>query len=99
MDTHWRVDYTNDGVKKDVFKITETGTAQYTFGPSLTLSGKEASSTLSGEDASFGVSGDDVQAKNGWDNGKQLGQVVNGQGKGLDWSTSGNKDQSVVRLP
>jgi predicted phosphodiesterase len=75
--------YTNDGVKRDVFKITKTGTAQYTFGPSLTLSGKEASSTLSGEDASLGISGEDVQAKNGQDNGKQPGQV-NGQGKGLD---------------
>jgi hypothetical protein len=75
--------YTNDGVKRDVFKITKTGTAQYTFGPSLTLSGKEASSILSGEDASLGISGEDVQAKNGQDNGKQLGQV-NEQGKGLD---------------
>ena len=33
--------YTNDGVKRDVFKITKTGTAQYAFGPSLSLSGKE----------------------------------------------------------
>jgi predicted phosphodiesterase len=33
--------YTNDGVKRDVFKITKTGAAQYTFGPSLTLSGEE----------------------------------------------------------
>ena len=32
--------YTNDGVKRDVFKITKTGTAQYNFGPSLSLSGK-----------------------------------------------------------
>lgn len=31
--------YTNDGVKRDVFKITKTGTAQYSFGPSLSLSG------------------------------------------------------------
>ena len=31
--------YTNDGVKRDTFKITKTGTAQYTFGPSLSLSG------------------------------------------------------------
>jgi len=77
--------YTNDGVKRDVFKITKTGTAQYTFGPSLSLSGEEASSTLSGEDASLGISGDDdeVQIKNGQNNGKQLEQV-NGQGEGLD---------------
>ena len=32
--------YTNDGVKRDVFKITKTGTAQYNFGPSLSLSGE-----------------------------------------------------------
>ena len=32
--------YTNDGVKRDVFKITKTVTAQYNFGPSLSLSGK-----------------------------------------------------------
>ena len=32
--------YTNDGVKRDVFTITKTGTAQYNFGPSLSLSGK-----------------------------------------------------------
>jgi len=32
--------YTNDGVKRDTFKITKTATAQYTFGPSLTLSGQ-----------------------------------------------------------
>jgi hypothetical protein len=77
--------YTNDGVKRDVFKITKTGTAQYTFGPSLSLSGEEASSTLSGEDASLGISGDDdeVQTKNGQNNGKQLGQDI-GQGEGLD---------------
>ena len=75
--------YTNDGVKRDVFKITKTGTAQYTFGPSLSLSGKEATSTVSGEDASLGISGDEVQTKNGQNNGKQLGQV-NGQGEGLD---------------
>ena len=76
--------YTNDGVVRDVFKITKTGAAQYTFGPSLSLSGKEATSTVSGEDASLGISGDDeVQAKNGQNNGKQLGQV-NGQGEGLD---------------
>ena len=75
--------YTNDKVQRDVFKITKTGTAQYSFGPSLSLSGKQASSTLSGEDASVGISGGDVNAKNGQDNGKNLGQA-NGQGKGLD---------------
>ena len=37
--------YTNDGVKRDVFKITKTLTAQYNFGPSLSLSGDEASPT------------------------------------------------------
>jgi len=75
--------YTNDGVKRDVFKITKTGTAQYNFGPSLSLSGEAASSTLSGEDTSLGVSGGDVEVKNGQDNGKQPGQVK-GQGQGLE---------------
>jgi predicted phosphodiesterase len=32
--------YTNDGVKRDVFKITKSTTAQYNFGPSLSLSGE-----------------------------------------------------------
>ena len=32
--------YTNDGVQRDVFKITKTLTAQYNFGPSLALSGE-----------------------------------------------------------
>jgi hypothetical protein len=32
--------YTNDGVQRDTFKITKTGTAQYAYGPSLTLSGQ-----------------------------------------------------------
>jgi len=32
--------YTNDGVQRDIFKITKTGETQYTFGPSLTLSGQ-----------------------------------------------------------
>ena len=75
--------YTNDGVIRDVFKITKTGTAQYTFGPSLSLSGKEAALTVPGDEGSLGLSGGDLQTKNSQDNGKQLGQV-NGQGKGLD---------------
>jgi Calcineurin-like phosphoesterase len=33
--------YTNDGVQRDFFKISKTGTALYTFGPSLTLSGEK----------------------------------------------------------
>ena len=78
--------YTNDKVQRDVFTITKTGTASatYSFGPSLTLSGKEASSTLSGQDASVGVSGGNIDAKNGQNqnNDKQPGQP-NGQGKGL----------------
>ena len=37
--------YTNDGVKRDVFKITKTLTAQYNSEPSLSLSGDEASPT------------------------------------------------------
>jgi len=32
--------YTNDGVQRDTFNITKTGTAQYAYGPSLTLSGQ-----------------------------------------------------------
>jgi predicted phosphodiesterase len=42
--------YTNDGVKRDVFKITKTLAAQYNFGPSLSLSGEEASLTTSSGD-------------------------------------------------
>jgi len=75
--------YTNDRVQRDVFTITKTGTAQYTFGPSLSLSGQAASTTLSGEDASVGVSGGEVDVKNGPDNSNQPGQA-NGQGKGLN---------------
>jgi Calcineurin-like phosphoesterase len=78
--------YTNDKVQRDVFTITKTGpaSATYSFGPSLTLSGKETSSTLSGQDASVGVSGGNIDAKNGQNqnNDKQPGQP-NGQGKGL----------------
>jgi hypothetical protein len=37
--------YANDGAKLDVFKLTKTGAAQYTFGPSLALSGEETSTT------------------------------------------------------
>ena len=33
--------YTNDGVQRDFFKISKTGEVQYTFGPSLTLSGEK----------------------------------------------------------
>ena len=66
--------YTNDGVKRDVFKITKTQTAQYNFGPSLSLSGEEASLT---------TSGGDVQPNNGPDNGINLAQI-NGQGLGLN---------------
>jgi Calcineurin-like phosphoesterase len=65
--------YTNDGVKRDVFKINKSGTAQYSFGPSLSLSGEEASLT---------TSGGDLQNSNGLDNGGNIGQP-NGQGKGL----------------
>jgi hypothetical protein len=78
--------YTNDKVQRDVFTISKTGTASatYSFGPSLTLSGKEASSTLSGQDASVGISGGNIDANNGQNqnNAKQPGQP-NGQGKGL----------------
>jgi Calcineurin-like phosphoesterase len=78
--------YTNDKVQRDVFTITKTGTASatYSFGPSLTLSGNEASSTLSGQDGSVGVSGGNIDAKNGQNqnNDKQPAQP-NGQGKGL----------------
>ena len=83
--------YTNDGVKRDTFKIFKSGPlqAQYNFGPSLSLSGKEASSTLSGEDASVGVPGGNIDDKNDQGNGKPLGQdneqgQDNGQGKGLN---------------
>jgi predicted phosphodiesterase len=66
--------YTNDGVKRDVFKITKTGTAQYSFGPSLALSGEETTTSLT-------PSGDDSLTKNNLDTGN-LGQP-NGLGKGL----------------
>jgi Calcineurin-like phosphoesterase len=66
--------YTNDGVKRDVFKITKTGTAQYNFGPSLSLSGEEASITSPG---------DNVKSQNSPENGIFPGQI-NGQGKGLN---------------
>jgi hypothetical protein len=65
--------YTNDGVKRDVFTINKSGTAQYSFGPSLSLSGEEASLTSSGGD---------LQNENGLEDGQNLGQP-NGQGKGL----------------
>jgi hypothetical protein len=76
--------YTNDGVKRDLFKIHKGYTsAQYSYGPSLSLSGEEAKSTVSGEDGSVGIPGSNVENKNVGDNGKQLGQD-NGQGKGLN---------------
>jgi hypothetical protein len=76
--------YTNDGVKRDLFKIHKGyTTAQYAYGPSLTLSGEEAKTTVSGEDASLGISGGTVENKNVQDNGKPVGEVK-GQGKGLD---------------
>jgi hypothetical protein len=62
--------YTNDGVQRDFFKITKTGTAQYTFGPSLTLSGENVQ-TESGQINE--------------NNGKQLGlEKEQGEGLGLD---------------
>jgi hypothetical protein len=67
--------YTNDGVKRDTFKITKTGIAQYTFGPSLALSGEETTSST--------APGGDTLSKNGLDNGKNTFQP-NGQGKGLN---------------
>jgi hypothetical protein len=75
--------YTNDGVKRDVFKLTKTATAQYAFGPSLSLSGKEATSTLPTDDGSLGPSGGDLQPEKGADDGNQPGHL-NAQGKGLD---------------
>jgi len=65
--------YTNDGVQRDTFKITKTGTAQYNFGPSLSLSGEAASLT----------SNDNVESQNGPNDGIFPGQI-NGQGKGLN---------------
>lgn len=67
--------YTNDGVKRDVFKITKTGTAQYSFGPSLALSGEETTS--------FTPSGGDDLSKNSLDTGTNTFQP-NGQGLGLN---------------
>ena len=68
--------YTNDGVKRDVFKITKTGAAQYSFGPSLALSGEETSLTPSGGDAI---------TKNSLETGNDIGNSqINGQGKGLN---------------
>jgi predicted phosphodiesterase len=87
--------YTNDGVKRDVFKITKTGTAQYTFGPSLSLSGETASSTLTGEDASIGVSGGNVPDKTVPDNGNQ-GQN-NGQGQNNVQGQNNGQGQNNVQ--
>jgi hypothetical protein len=76
--------YTNDGVKRDVFKIHKGYTsALYSYGPSLSLSGEQSKTTVSGEDGSLGISGANVENKNVEDNGKPLGEVK-GQGKGLD---------------
>lgn len=65
--------YTNDGVKRDVFKLTKTGTAQYTFGPSLSLSGEEPSLTTSSTDP----------LKNSLDAAKKTFET-SGQGLGLN---------------
>ena len=66
--------YTNDGVQRDFFKLTKSATAlstaQYTFGPSLTLSGEnvETQSNQINENDGQQVGADNAQ----------------GQGKGLD---------------
>ena len=66
--------YTNDGVQRDFFKLTKSATAlstaQYTFGPSLSLSGENV------ETQSNQINEND---------GQQLGSNnAQGQGKGLD---------------
>ena len=67
--------YTNDGVKRDTFKINKgVALAQYTFGPSLSLSGEEPSLTPSGGDSIL---------KNSLDSAKNTFQP-NGQGLGLN---------------
>lgn len=65
--------YANDGAKLDVFKLTKTGVAQYTFGPSLSLSGEEPALTISSTDS----------LKNSLDTAKNNVEF-NGQGLGLD---------------
>ncbi len=68
--------YTNDGVKRDTFKITKTGTAQYNFGPSLSLWVKLPLDSFR-DDASVGVSGGRCDAKNSQDNGNtDLGKLM-----------------------
>jgi len=83
--------YTNDGVKRDTFKINKgTSLASYSFGPSLSLSGEAPTSTVQSDKGSIGLSGGDLQpnqgqdnSNQGQDNNNQPGQS-NGQGKGLE---------------
>jgi hypothetical protein len=72
--------WTNSGSQLDKFTITKTGTASYSFGPSLTLSGESAQPN--------GVNNDQINGQNNnndndnIDNGKHL-SLEKGQGKGL----------------
>lgn len=76
--------YTNDGIKRDSFRIHKSySAAQYSYGPSLALSGEEAKLTVSGENGNLGISGESVENKNIGNDGKPVGEIK-GQGIGLD---------------
>lgn len=87
--------YTHDGVRRDTFYIQKPYTsAQYSFGPSLSLSGEAAKTIVPSEDGSLGIASEDIakndvngipsgiQGKND-DNGLLPGKSQ-GQGEGLD---------------
>jgi hypothetical protein len=80
--------YTNDGIKRDTFKIhkgTTTLSATYSYGPSLTLSGESATATVSGETGSVGISGANTQSpiigENGGTNGNSGGSTQTPSGE------------------
>jgi hypothetical protein len=72
--------WTNSGSQLDKFTITKTGTASYSFGPSLTLSGESAQPTGVNSGQTNGQNNNDNN--DNIDNGKHLG-LEKGQGKGL----------------
>jgi predicted phosphodiesterase len=71
--------WTNGGSQLDKFTITKTGTATYSFGPSLTLSGENAQVT---DQSTVDSNGQNTGQNTGDNNGKHLG-LEKGQGKGL----------------
>jgi len=87
--------YTNDGSKFDTFKIHKYNyavTSQYSYGPSLTLSGEAPTSTLQSDKGSIGLSGGDLQPTQGQDNNNQ-GQDNNNQGQDNNNQGQDNNNQ------